>query len=176
MKVVHVLKRIDLIDQDIKELRKLEKSLTKGKSFTNAIYMSIEKQINILLGERIKLLELRIENPPANLAEEIEGKTEESPAEKAQNRKVTKKRAAKKKIELKDADEIPMLTQDQIDEKISSIKINKMETEKDPIKDGDNEGPKILDTALEHGTLNKQEIEKTKERKVKFFRENFPSE
>ena len=76
MKVVHVLKRIETIDNDIKELRKLEKSIAKDKSFTTPIYMTIEKQINILLSERIKLLELKIANPPENLLsdEEIEKK------------------------------------------------------------------------------------------------------
>ncbi|TAL37909.1 MAG: hypothetical protein EPN93_05410, partial [Spirochaetes bacterium] len=64
MKVVHVLKRIELIDNDIKELRKMEKSLQRNKTFTTPIYLSIEKQINILLGERVKLFELQIANPP----------------------------------------------------------------------------------------------------------------
>ena len=74
MKVVHVLKRIEMIDEDVKELRKMEKSLQMDKSFSKAIYMSIEKQINILLGERIKMLELRIENPPEQFILETEGK------------------------------------------------------------------------------------------------------
>ena len=74
MKVVHVLKKIELIDSDIKDLRKMEKSLQRNKSFTTPIYLSIEKQINILLGERIKLLELKIDNPPEYMIEEIEGK------------------------------------------------------------------------------------------------------
>ncbi len=82
MKVIHIIKKIEAVDDDIRELRKLEKSLTRDKSFSTPIYMSIEKQINILLGDRIKLLELKIANPPADLVKEIDrltfdhGKTE----------------------------------------------------------------------------------------------------
>ena len=81
MKVVHVIKRVETIDNDIKELRKLEKSLSRDKSFSTPIYMTIEKQINILLGERIKLLDLRISNPPENLIAEIQGEAPELEAE-----------------------------------------------------------------------------------------------
>ncbi|HEY1406111.1 MAG TPA: hypothetical protein VF857_05830, partial [Spirochaetota bacterium] len=73
MKVIHVLKKIEQVDDDIKELRKMEKALQRNKSFSNPIYMTIEKQINILLGERIKLLELSIANPPEHLAKEFDG-------------------------------------------------------------------------------------------------------
>lgn len=66
MRVIHILKKIETIDNDIKELRKLEKTLTREKSFTTPIYMTIEKQINIMLDERIKLLNQKIENPPQN--------------------------------------------------------------------------------------------------------------
>ena len=52
MKVIHILKRMETIDSDIKDLRKMEKALTKNKSFTTPIYMSIEKQINIKLSTR----------------------------------------------------------------------------------------------------------------------------
>jgi len=199
MKVVHVLKRIETIDQDIRELRKMEKGLNRDKSFSNAIYMSIEKQVNILLGERIKLLELKVENPPATLVEAIEGKPEDKEEKPSQDKssRGNKKSGSKgqvKKPEIKSLDDIPMLTQDQIDAKISSIKITReseksrdhvksKETEKAkpaemkaPVRGKeDDQGIKILDTVLEHGTLNKDELDK-KERKVKFFRENFPAE
>lgn len=92
MKVVHVLKRIELIDEDIRELRKLEKTIDRDKSFSTPIYLSIEKQINLLLGERIKLIELPILNPPENYILEIEGTAEERKVEPA--RKSAKKKAA----------------------------------------------------------------------------------
>ena len=53
MKVIHVLKKIEQLDEDIKELRKMEKSLQRNKSFSTPIFMTIEKQINLLLGDRI---------------------------------------------------------------------------------------------------------------------------
>jgi hypothetical protein len=178
MKVVHVLKRIETIDEDIKDLRKLEKSLSKDKSFTTAIYMSIEKQINILLGERIKMLELKIDNPPEHMVEEIEGKPEEreekEKVEKTSKKKTAKKKPLMKKREVADIDEIPMLTQDQIDAKISSISVTKIK--KKAAEDKDEKEIKLLDAALEHGTLNKKELEESRDKKVKFFRENFPSD
>lgn len=74
MKVVHILKRIETIDNDIKELRKLEKSIARDKSFTTPIYMTIEKQINILLDERNKLLGLSILNPRHTLLQLLKGR------------------------------------------------------------------------------------------------------
>ena len=188
MKVVHVLKRIEMIDQDIKDLKKLEKSIARNKSFSTPIYMSIEKQINILLGERIKLLELTIANPPQNLVEEIEGKDESPLQEKPKPKAKAKKKAAPKpKAKKKTApksddapmpdedDDMSMMTQDMIDAKFDALK--KKEDEK-PAKGRevhrDDESVKILDIALEKGTLNKKEIEK--EKKVRFFRENFPTD
>ncbi len=69
MKVIHVIKKIEELDKDIQELKKLEKFVKKNKSFTTPIFMSIEKQINILLGDRIKLFDLKIENPPEAIPE-----------------------------------------------------------------------------------------------------------
>lgn len=210
MKVIHVLKRVETIDNDIKELRKLEKSIASNKSFTTPIYMTIEKQINILLDERIKLLGLSISNPPANLVAALEGDEEETAPEPLQviheTKKPVKKAKAqpeKKKEELKeeisaakprkpiiipDDDDIPMLTQDQIDAKFGAIKAEakpeikavqkaeKEEKEEASAKDedGDDTSIKLLDVALEKGTLNKKVIER--EKKVRFFRENFPAD
>lgn len=177
MKVVHILKRIETVDEDIKDLRKLEKSLSKDKSFTTAIYMSIEKQINILLGERIKMLELKIENPPDSMVEEIEGKPEEkvdNKKEKEHSRKKTSKKKLLNNNKPKNIDDIPMLTQDQIDAKISNITVTKKD--KNVEEQPDEREIKLLDTALEHGTLNKDDIQDGRDKKVKFFRENFPSD
>ncbi len=198
MKVIHILKRMETIDDDIKDLRKMEKSLAKNKTFSTPIYMSIEKQINILLGERIKLLELQISNPPPELVELIEGPAEERdstdeepPAEvqekpkKKKTKKSKSKSSAKKKIPAKDEFdddiEIPLVTQDSIDEKFDSIKARKEATllidkNEDNIDNEllDDESVKLLDVALEKGTLNKTELEKEK-KKVKFFKDNFPN-
>ena len=208
MKVVHVLKRIETIDNDIKELRKLEKSIAKDKSFTTPIYMTIEKQINILLSERIKLLELKIANPPENLLsdEEIEREKEPEPlpinTEKKKNKKAKplnktseEERSATSKtkeipvsrpkreiIVPDDEDGIPMLTQDEIDAKFENLKGEAKTNaqrdielkEENLAEDSDDTHVKLLDIALEKGTLSKKTIEK--EKKVRFFRENFPSD
>jgi len=182
MKVVHVLKRIEIIDEDIKDLKKLEKSISRNKSFSTPIYMSIEKQINILLGERIKMFELQIADPPESLVEAIEGKPEErGPAVKKAAPKAKKKTAKKAAKKRSAGGDMGMLTQDMIDSRFEDLQ--KKEEKKKPAavkeaapapEDDGDESVKILDIALEKGTLNKKEIEK--EKKVRFFRENFPTD
>ena len=191
MKVIHIIKKIETIDEDIKELRKLEKSLAKDKSFSTPIYMSIEKQINILLGDRIKFLELKIANPPADLVKDIEGteiiETAERKAVKPVLRKSKPKKGKASLIateEIEEIDHIGILTQDLIDEKFAKLKEEKelndkrlsseihakAETAEDIIND---DNIKLLDVALENGTLNKTSLEKER-KKVRFFKDNFP--
>lgn len=85
-----------------------------------------------------------------------------------------------------------MLTQDQIDAKFSSLKAehkpepkHEVKTEIKALKEDaedkeeksdslDDTGIKLLDVALEKGTLNRKTLEK--EKKVRFFRENFPAD
>lgn len=205
MKVIHVLKKIEQVDDDIKELRKMEKALQRNKSFSNPIFMTIEKQINILLGERIKLLELNIANPPEALAKEFDGtKSTEvvKPLRKGGAKVDSKKKADKSSAKAKpakekstaaprskerdfdDDEEIPMLTQDMIDSKFGASKksepVKKDDTrpllvkhEEDEDDDDNDNSVKLLDIALQKGTLNKDEIDKEKKR-VRFFRDNFP--
>jgi len=203
MKVVHVIKRVETIDNDIKELRKLEKSIARDKSFTTPIFMTIEKQINILLGERIKMLDLQILNPPESFTAGFDGDQDEVSEAPVQvipePKKIVKKAAPKEKIEPKpapaavkrkisipDDDEIPMLTQDQIDARFQNIKSEeKTKTDQADILKNipaipeketplDDTSIKLLDVALENGTLNKKVVDR--EKKVRFFRENFPSD
>jgi len=175
MKVVHVLKRIETIDDDIKELKKLEKTISRDKSFSTPIYMSIEKQINLLLGERISLLELKILNPPESFVNTIEGTPEERRVEAARKQPQKTAQAPKPKTDKEkdkpdrppaddSIDDIPMVTQDLIDAKFASIKNSTSE---------EIENVKILDIALEKGILPGKE---EREKKVKFFRENFPTD
>ena len=204
MKVIHVLKKIEQVDDDIKELRKMEKALQRNKSFSNPIFMTIEKQINILLGERIKLLELNIANPPEALAKEFDGaKSTEvvKPLRKGSAKGDSKKKADKpsakskpakekstaalrsKERDFDDDEEIPMLTQDMIDSKFGASKksepVKKDDTRPLLVKheeeddDDNDDSVKLLDIALQKGTLNKDEIDKEKKR-VRFFRDNFP--
>ena len=190
MKVIHIIKKIEEIDQDVRELKKLEKSIKKNKSFTTPIYMSIEKQVNILLGERIKMLELKIENPPEALRAQIEGAESEEKqkplrkqAPEFEKKKKEKETRARDVVEEEFPEEdTPMLTQDQID-----LKINALESEKNKNKQNDaragsekklfnDNSVKILDIALEKGTLVDKDEKKEKDKKVKFFRDNFPVE
>ena len=173
MKVVHVLKRIELIDDDIKELKKLEKTISRDKSFSTPIYLSIEKQINLLLGERISLLELKILNPPESFVNTIEGAPEERSVEASRKQpqktaqtpkpKADKEKSKPNRTYSDDSiDDIPMVTQDLIDAKFNDIK----NSESEEIKN-----VKILDAVLEKSALLGKE---EREKKVKFFRENFP--
>jgi len=195
MKVIHIIKKIENIDEDIKELRKLEKSLARDKSFSTPIYITIEKQINILLGDRIKLLELKVSNPPPDLLKEIEGTEEIETIEKIEKKaakpvKPVKKLKAKKEKsspvieeedETEEIDDIGILTQDLIDEKFARLKEEKeLNDKKDAYSlknknddDLNDESIKLLDVALENGTLNKTSLEKER-KKVRFFKDNFP--
>lgn len=240
MKIIHVLKKIDEIDNDIKELRKLEKTLQRDRSFSTPIYMSIEKQVNILLGERIKLLELRIANPPDYLVREFEEEDEpiatpqlnapvndkprdkkEKPsrtvaAKKKEKEKPKAAKAAPKRLtsvfddeedDFDDSEPIRMLTQDEIDarlagasksaakpaakprEEIGVIKLDeddsldeivvpensRMTASDDDDTDSNDPGIKLLDIALQKGTLNREEIV-TEKKRVRFFRDNFPDQ
>jgi hypothetical protein len=185
MKVVHVLKRIEMIDEDIKDLKKLERSIKKNKSFTTPIYMTIEKQINILLDMRIKLLGLKIENPPEELQVEIEGAEDDvielpkrKPAEE-KKAKPKKKKKAKPEPPVEDVEEeMAMLTQSDIDDKIKHIESEKSKEENEKVaspeeQKKEDESVKLLDIALEKGTLNTKDKEKEK-KKVRFFKDNFP--
>lgn len=196
MKVIHVLKKIEALDQDIKELRKLEKSLERNKAFTAPIFMTIEKQINILLADRIKMLELDIKNPPQSLLNDIEEEPaveEEAPAAlsfnkapKKQNKPAQAKPAVKSKKENKtekhdsfddDMDDIPvpMMTQDVIDKKFNEIKKENPKPASASKDDDEDTSVKLLDIALEKGTLDKGTVQHEKEkRRIRFFRDNFP--
>lgn len=204
MKVVHVLKRVEAIDEDIKELRKLEKSVQRNKTFSTPIYMSIEAQINHMLDERIKLFGLTIANPPADLEKAISGEEAssepvrsapaaakektaraEKPEKKPRGTKPGKQKESKPSAAAvskflpeetdEDSDEIDIITQDDIDAKFAAMqKSGKSESPAEIISDDENDdGVKLLDLALEKGTLNKKDIDSEK-RKVKFFRESFP--
>lgn len=201
MKVIHILKRIELIEEDISDLKKMEKSLARNKSFTTPIYMSIEKQINILLGEKIKLLDLKIENPPESMQKELgeeepvtqpaKKKVEKAPVKKSASKK-TKPKGKKEPVEIPfddfddSGDDIQLLTQDQIDMKIKNIEEKSRKKKPDSeeketpennadvaARDDNDDHIKLLDIALEKGTLNKSEIE-TEKKKVRFFKDNFP--
>ncbi|MDA3899780.1 MAG: hypothetical protein PF637_04595 [Spirochaetes bacterium] len=191
MKVVHVLKRIETIDQDIKELKKLEKSIASNKSFSTPIFISIEQQINLLLDERIKLFNLEITNPPPKLLEAV-GETEEEfkpLLNKKSSKKTTKKSSRKssssakntksaRKPSLDDDDDLPMpmLTQDQIDAKIDTMSSDsehksELGIDKETLND---DSVKLLDIALDKGVGGDENALPKEKKRVRFFKDNFP--
>ena len=200
MKVIHALKKIEQIDDDVRELRKMEKSLQRNKSFTTPIFMTIEKQINNLLGDKNKILELTLANPPEAMAREFDGDPAETvrplrksakgkkaapkkePAVKAKAKPAASEAGKEKDESFESMDSIPMLTQDMIDSKFDTMKASavKEKPAKEPLKPllsrDDDRDVKLLDIALTKGTLNKEEIEKEKDKtkRVRFFRDNFP--
>lgn len=70
VRLIHVLNRIERIEKNIKELVDIEKAIPQKREYHQALYLAIEKEINRFLDERIKLRDLKIENPPENLKPE----------------------------------------------------------------------------------------------------------
>jgi hypothetical protein len=67
-----------------------------------------------------------------------------------------------------DDDDIPLMTQDLIDKRINSIRKDSAGNDS-----SGSDSVKLLDIALEKGTISKAAVEKEK-KKVKFFKDNFP--
>ncbi|RME92793.1 MAG: adenosine deaminase, partial [Candidatus Hydrogenedentota bacterium] len=55
VKFVHVLKRLEVLDRDIAELRAIEDMLKQNRTYSEAMKIAVELQINHLLNERVKL-------------------------------------------------------------------------------------------------------------------------
>lgn len=72
VKFVHVLKRMEAIDRDIHELSEITEQMQPGRQYTYGMKIAAEREINNLLNERVKLMELQIANPPENLVKEQE--------------------------------------------------------------------------------------------------------
>ncbi|MCS6984979.1 MAG: hypothetical protein NZM25_07655 [Leptospiraceae bacterium] len=71
VKFVHVLKRIEYLDQCIQELKELMATLRRDRPYYESVKIALEQAINNLLNERVKLMELKIENPLPHLSEEV---------------------------------------------------------------------------------------------------------
>lgn len=70
-KVIHLIKRVEQIDREINELHHLVDGIDNTRSYRNPMKIAAEKQINDLVGERVKLMELKIENPPEFLTKHV---------------------------------------------------------------------------------------------------------
>ncbi|PJZ69722.1 adenosine deaminase [Leptospira perolatii] len=60
-----ILERIRILDRDVSELNRLKSRLPADRPYSSSLQISFDKQINNLLNERIRLLELEIESPPS---------------------------------------------------------------------------------------------------------------
>lgn len=67
IKVIHILKRLESIDRDLIELRELKYKISRDRLYYSDLVIAFELQINKLLNERVKLMELKIDNPPEYL-------------------------------------------------------------------------------------------------------------
>jgi hypothetical protein len=76
VKVIHLVKRVEQIDREIAELHHLVDGIDSGRSYRNTMKIAAEQQINNLVGEKVKLMELKIENPPDFLQKHV-NETEE---------------------------------------------------------------------------------------------------
>lgn len=111
VKIIHVIKRLEALDRDISELRQLTQNLDRDRGYYSELSIAFDKQINKLLNERTKLMELKIENPPENLVGQ-KWKEEEVHAWK---------NPANRELKSPPADG-PVLNQDQADQTIARIK------------------------------------------------------
>ncbi|EPG66337.1 adenosine deaminase [Leptospira wolffii] len=59
-----ILDRIRILDRDVSELNRLKSRLPADRPYSSSLQISFDKQINNLLNERVRLLDLEIENPP----------------------------------------------------------------------------------------------------------------
>ncbi|EPG73010.1 adenosine deaminase [Leptospira fainei serovar Hurstbridge str. BUT 6] len=60
-----ILDRIRILDRDVTELNRLKSRLPADRPYSSSLQISFDKQINNLLNERIRLLELEIDRPPS---------------------------------------------------------------------------------------------------------------
>ncbi len=59
-----ILDRIRILDRDVSELNRLKSRLPADRPYSSSLQISFDKQINNLLNERIRLLDLEISDPP----------------------------------------------------------------------------------------------------------------
>jgi len=70
-KVIHLVKRVEAIDREIAELHQLVSGIDAARSYRNPLKIAAEQQINNLVGEKVKLMDLKIENPPEFLTKHV---------------------------------------------------------------------------------------------------------
>ena len=81
VKVIHLIKRVEQIDREIAELHGLVDGIDSSRSYRNTMKIAAEQQINNLVGEKVKLMELTIANPPEFLTKQVFESDEKRPAQ-----------------------------------------------------------------------------------------------
>jgi len=71
VKVIHLVKRVEQIDREIAELHHMVAGIESSRSYRDTMKIAAEKQINDLVGERVKLMELKIDSPPDFLTKHV---------------------------------------------------------------------------------------------------------
>jgi hypothetical protein len=64
------MKRIETLERDISEIHSLQQDIKVDREYSTPLKISLEQQINNLLNEKTKLMEVRIENAPAYFSNE----------------------------------------------------------------------------------------------------------
>jgi len=70
VKFVHVMKRIETLQRDISEIHALQQDIHVDREYSVPLRISLEQQVNNLLNEKTKLMEVRIENAPEYFTKE----------------------------------------------------------------------------------------------------------
>ena len=65
----NILEKLKTINLDLENLRKNKEKLSKKRPYSDTLHLSFDKQINILLNQKIELENLEIENPLKELNE-----------------------------------------------------------------------------------------------------------
>jgi hypothetical protein len=64
VKFVHVMKRIESLERDISEIHTIAGEINSDRDYSTSLKISLEQQVNNLLNEKTRLMEVRIENAP----------------------------------------------------------------------------------------------------------------
>ena len=142
VKLIHVMKRLEVLDRDIKELQDLEENLTDNRSDSDALRISVELQINNLLNERIKLMELRVDDSSEHLI----------PFSKELEEPKTKLAKNKSKFNLKDFEEdyLDRLLKKNMEDGSQNLKQAEIDLLIKQTKDGSRPRPKSTEEILKN--------------------------
>lgn len=67
VKFVHVLKKIENLNRDISEIHALQNEINPDRDYSTPLKISLEQQVNTLLNEKTKLMEVRLDNAQESL-------------------------------------------------------------------------------------------------------------